>query len=320
MNRKSTPEISIIMATYNRLRYIEESLNSIVNQSYKNWECLIIDDGNNDATKKVLYELSKKDRRFRYFSRPDNYAKGLSGARNFGLDKAKGKYYIFFDDDDIVHPQNLEISLNELIESGGDFCRYEKTPFFGDSGISFRSVTGDFSRMNFSLERLDEMVTGKIPFASCTVLWSYKCFDSIRFNEDLHYAEEWECYTRILLEGFKGVSINKVLYYNRKHKASNTGEFQSKHPKRRKSKILATNLVLDHLAERNKITENINKFFIRLGFELKDFSIINKTLKLSKSSGIQKLQYLLVFKAYPLMKPILRLKGSILKLKFFQNV
>ena len=93
-------KVSIIMATYNRAQFIMETLNSIKNQTYKNWECLIIDDGGSDNTEDVIAPLLKKDTRFKFLKRTDKYLKGLPGCRNYGLDVAQGDYIIFFDDDD----------------------------------------------------------------------------------------------------------------------------------------------------------------------------------------------------------------------------
>jgi GalNAc5-diNAcBac-PP-undecaprenol beta-1,3-glucosyltransferase len=117
------------MATYNRAHFIVETLLSIQNQDFKEWECIIIDDGGTDDTKDIIKVILDNDIRFRFLTRDKRYKKGLPGCRNCGLDKAKGEYIIFFDDDDIVHPQNLSISLNCLETSKKDFCHYAKSPF-----------------------------------------------------------------------------------------------------------------------------------------------------------------------------------------------
>ena len=108
------PQVSIIMATYNRAHLIEETLDSILNQSFINWECLIIDDGSTDNTTEVLRPYLLKDLRLRYSERTKDHKKGLSGCRNQGLELAKGDYIIFFDDDDMVHPDNLKICMEVL--------------------------------------------------------------------------------------------------------------------------------------------------------------------------------------------------------------
>src|SRR5680860_884854 len=93
-------QVSIIMATYNRSHFIGETLDSILNQAFENWECLIIDDGSTDNTKEFLRPYVLKDSRFEYYERTKDHKKGLPGCRNQGLEIAKGDYIIFFDDDD----------------------------------------------------------------------------------------------------------------------------------------------------------------------------------------------------------------------------
>ena len=112
------------MATYNRAQYIVESIKSIQDQTLEDWECIIVDDGGTDNTEEVLESLLNKDKRFKYLKRTSKYQKGLPGSRNYGLDEAKGDYIIFFDDDDIAHPQNLEICVHELSNKDISFCRY----------------------------------------------------------------------------------------------------------------------------------------------------------------------------------------------------
>ena len=129
--------VTIIMATYNRAHFILETLRSIQEQTFSDWECLIVDDGGTDNTVDVISSVLLNDKRFKFFKRPESYLKGLPGCRNFGLDIAAGKYIIFFDDDDIVHPWNLEICSEELANKQLDFCRYLREVFVGDFHYNF---------------------------------------------------------------------------------------------------------------------------------------------------------------------------------------
>ena len=84
------PIVTIIMATFNRAHFISETLNSIVNQTYENWECIIVDEGSIDNTEGIMKELCEKDSRFSYYKKDlSKYNKGLSGTRNYGLDIAE---------------------------------------------------------------------------------------------------------------------------------------------------------------------------------------------------------------------------------------
>ncbi len=301
------------MATYNRGHLIEESLISIQDQSFQDWECLIIDDGSTDDTEQKVSSKTAGDPRFYYLKRPGNYKKGLPGCRNYGLDKAVGRYVIFFDDDDIVHPENLKYCINLIKGNKHHFIRYNKETFFGNKGSIEMVPVKDPQITSFSNQEIEKMITGEIPFASCCVLWDKRCFEGERFNENLMYAEEWECYSRILMGGYHGLSTDAVLYYNRKHPASNTGEFQKKVPVRIASQLKAAELVINNLAEKSLYSENLKKHFLRMGFALKSYSLVKLSLKAANVDFLEKWRYKLGFQIYPVLKPIFNLKSKILR-------
>ncbi len=299
------------MATFNRAHFIDESLNAIQKQSFQDWECLIIDDGSTDNTKEILRPYLLNDPRFNYYQRTKDHKKGLPGCRNQGLVLAKGDYIIFFDDDDIVHPDNLKICTELLSDKELYFCRYNKEPFGGEWKPDTLKPISGFTSKYVDVNNLENMVIGKLPFASCTVLWKRECFKENRFKEELLYAEEWECYSRILSTGIKGISIDKVLYYNRKHPNSNTGEFYNNDQVRRASKIKAVKLVIDNLSKKGLLSPNLEHYFIQTAFFLKEFSIIDHTLKCSKGNFLAKLKYKIAYKFYPVIRPFFKLKGKL---------
>lgn len=308
MNRE--PLISIIIATFNRSHLIEKSLTSVQHQTYKDWECIIVDDGSTDGTRETIKPFLLTDRRYNYIKRSSFYKKGLSGCRNMGLDMASGKYVIFFDDDDLVHPQNLEVSLDYLEKSGNNFCNYQKRPFFEQEPkmtlIENRSNYEDFGR-----EKIEEFVNGNRAMASCTVLWDKKCFENIRFNEDLHYAEEWECYGRILLAGFEGVNIGEVLYFNRKHPGSNTGRYDSGNTREKDSMVRAASLMIEHLSKADHLTPKLEKYFLRLAFKLNSYGLLQRLFRYTQPDTMEKLKYWSGFQLYPLIRPIFKIKAKL---------
>jgi len=298
------------MATYNRAHFILETLDSIQNQVFNNWECLIIDDGSTDNTFEVLNPYLKAYKRFKFHSRKDNYAKGLPGCRNYGLDLAQGELIVFFDDDDIVHPDNLKLCVKEFQEKNIDFCRYLRDVFIGNFHYNFEG-NKEFEISTLNSTHLEMMITGKIQFNSCQVMWKKYCFSNHRFNEKLMYAEEWECYSRILADGAQGISIEKVLFYGRKHPESNTGEFWNNDPIRRNSKAEAVKLVIFNLYQKKLLSPALIKYFIGLGVFLKEKSIINYTLHTIKAGKMMKLKYHLLFDFYPYIVWVHRLKKKI---------
>lgn len=109
------PEISIIVPVYNVKKYLEKSLNSIQNQSFKNWECIVVDDGSTDGSGEICENFGKRDSRFRVFHKENG---GVSSARNYGLKEASGQYITFADPDDWVE-ENFLSTLYELITRTG---------------------------------------------------------------------------------------------------------------------------------------------------------------------------------------------------------
>ncbi len=106
LQKTTEPLISVIMPTYNRAHLLPQAINSILNQTYKNFEFIIINDGSSDKTQKVLKEYQKKDHRIILLSNDEN--KGIVTSLNKGLEIAKGKYIARMDDDDISLPRRLE--------------------------------------------------------------------------------------------------------------------------------------------------------------------------------------------------------------------
>ena len=307
------PQISIIMATYNRQQFILESLLSIQNQTYTNFECLIIDDGGTDKTLENITSLLQRDSRFTYHKRNNKYLKGLPGTRNCGLDFAKGTYIIFFDDDDIVHPQNLEICVKELKQSNIDFCRYLRTAFINKFDYNF-DLTKSFTKFNIDKNNIQAIIKDELPLNSCAVMWKKKCFFENRFVENLMYAEEWELYTRIISKGFKGISINKVLFFGRKHQKSNTGEFYNNDPIRRESKSNAIILIIKSLNENKLLSNHILKYFISTSIDFKEFRLFNNILKLIDLSIFNTLKWKIYYHSYCFRAPIYKIRKQYLKL------
>ena len=91
------PLISIIIPTYNRAHLISETLESILAQTYTNWECIIVDDASTDNTVEIIDKFIKKDNRFTLYIRPNDLPKGASSCRNLGIKNNNGKYVLFSD-------------------------------------------------------------------------------------------------------------------------------------------------------------------------------------------------------------------------------
>jgi len=105
--------VSIIVPCYKQAHFLEESLGSVMNQTYNNWECIIVNDGSPDETDRVALKWTAKDERFKYLEQKN---KGLSGARNAGIEICEGEYILPLDADDILDKEYLKIIVPEILK------------------------------------------------------------------------------------------------------------------------------------------------------------------------------------------------------------
>lgn len=107
----SMPQISVIVPIYNAEKYIGYTIDSILQQSFKDFELLLVDDGSTDLSSTIIDNYCKKDSRIRCFHKVNS---GVSSTRNYGLDNARGEYVCFLDSDDYMYPDNLEVMIREI--------------------------------------------------------------------------------------------------------------------------------------------------------------------------------------------------------------
>jgi glycosyltransferase involved in cell wall biosynthesis len=111
MQSNSNPLVTVIIPAYNYGCFISETLDSLLAQSYQNWECTIVDDGSTDNTREVIAHYLSRDRRFSSIRQAN---RGASGARNTGLRSAQGKYIKFLDADDLLERRKIEHHVKYL--------------------------------------------------------------------------------------------------------------------------------------------------------------------------------------------------------------
>ena len=109
--------ISIIIPVYNVENYLKECLDSVANQTYSDFEAILVDDGSTDSSGAICDEYAHCDSRFKVFHKVNN---GPSSARNYGLDRAKGDYFVFVDSDDVLSYNALEVCLKVLTDNNLD--------------------------------------------------------------------------------------------------------------------------------------------------------------------------------------------------------
>ena len=123
------PLVSIIVPCYNQAQYLPDSLQSVLDQEYTNWECIIVNDGSPDNTEKVAKEWVEKDNRFQYFHKENS---GVSDTRNFGIENSTGKYILPLDGDDKISKEYLREAV-EIMEKNPEVkIVYSNRILFGD--------------------------------------------------------------------------------------------------------------------------------------------------------------------------------------------
>lgn len=180
--------ISVIIPTYNRARLIERALRSVLDQTVKDLEVIVADDGSADDTEAVLNRID--DSRLRYIRLPQN--NGAGAARNAGIDQARGEYIAFQDSDDQWFPQKLEIQLQQLQSTGADmvFCAFQRQSASGEMTIVPPKAIrpGRVSRKQLLY---DNFITPQ------ALLGKRDCFIKNRFDETMPALEDWELVLRL---------------------------------------------------------------------------------------------------------------------------
>ncbi|NMH25327.1 glycosyltransferase family 2 protein [Flavobacterium solisilvae] len=212
------PLVSIIIPTYNRAHLIGETLDSVLAQTYTNWECIIVDDGSTDNTDEVVEAYVEKDSRFRYYHRPHFFNKGVGSCRNYGLELSKGDYINWFDSDDVMD-ENFIFEKMNIITKQPDadivFCGYG---YFDVNGIQNR-----VSNISFSGNIINDLIDNKINFSPLPFLIKKSCLKQLRFSEGLSRNEDLDFFFNFFIQR-KNIKIchteKKILFYVRKHQLS----------------------------------------------------------------------------------------------------
>lgn len=127
------PKISIIMPCYNQAQYLDEALQSVLGQTYSNWECIIVNDGSTDNTASIVKGWLTRDKRLGYFEQEN---KGVSNARNTGIANSEGEFILPLDADDKISSDYLQLALDEFVKNPDLKIVYCNAKKFGkESGI-----------------------------------------------------------------------------------------------------------------------------------------------------------------------------------------
>lgn len=182
-------KFSIIIPTYNRESMLPKALQSIKDQTFLDWECIIVDDGSTDNTRALIEKWSGEDHRFRYIYQ-ENAER--SAARNFGIENSNGEYICFLDSDDYYLPERLN-KLYEWLAKQKENCSFVFTDITFKTGDKFKNITYKFPGKDQSIFDFFARNVVGIP----QVCISRDVFENIKFNPNFRIGEDFELWLRI---------------------------------------------------------------------------------------------------------------------------
>lgn len=245
------PLISIIIPSFNRVTLIGETLESVLAQTYTNWECIVVDDGSTDNTVEVVEKFCQNDCRFKLHIR-NREPKGANTCRNIGFDFSSGEYIQFFDSDDLMHPDLLKLKFFEIKkEPSTDLivCLHQifpSTSFLANFPVRIHSINyvNDFVAEKIKLNTQNTLIKREIIYLAGL------------FDERLLRAQEVEFFSRVLLFSRKVSTINETLIFVRSHNESITGAYSNKISQYVSSDISARLMIYENAKRNNYKLDN----------------------------------------------------------------
>ncbi|TCD17342.1 glycosyltransferase family 2 protein [Pedobacter psychrodurus] len=194
--------VSIIVPCYNQANFLAETLDCVLAQEFKDWECIIVNDGSPDNTEGVANSYCNEDSRFKYFYKTNG---GLSSARNFGIGKSAGKYILPLDSDDKIASDYIKLAVEILEKNERIKVVYGRAELFGKK-------SGEWIIDDYSFNKL--LATNLI---YCSALYRRSDYDrTTGYNENMKFGfEDWDFWLSMLESGGDVYRIDKVMFYYR---------------------------------------------------------------------------------------------------------
>ena len=203
--------VSIIIPVYNGANYVAKALESAVNQTYKNLEIIVINDGSKDegATKKAV-EPFLEDKRVTYIEKENG---GVSSVLNFGIKYFKGDFFVWLSHDDMFHPKSIELRLEKWIKLGENpkTIISTETKYIDENGKNKFRVAAKGKNVNNIYDIVSSVING------CSLLLPREAIQGHEFIQGMVYMQDYYLWGELIEEGCKIVCIKKKITYNRIH-------------------------------------------------------------------------------------------------------
>jgi glycosyltransferase involved in cell wall biosynthesis len=202
----SIPAISVVLPVYNGEKYLAEAIDSVLAQTFSDFELIIIDDGSTDGSLRILQEYQKRDKRIRLVSREN---RDLATTLNDSMDIARGVWVARMDQDDIALPQRLERQLRWLERTGADVA--------GSWVKCFGSWDQSITRGYQTDQAIKVDMLFKSPFVHPSVMMRGALIKQLRYDKSAEKAEDYDLWTRAARSGWVMSNVPEVLLLYRKH-------------------------------------------------------------------------------------------------------
>lgn len=212
--------ISIIVPIYNVEKYLKRCIDSLINQTYRNIEIILVDDGSPDNCGKICDEYAKADSRIKVIHQINS---GVSAARNAGLKIANGEYIGFIDSDDFVSPEMYEMLLTSMIKNNCDIAigGYDYVDESGNVNRSYIKKNDEvLSQHDVLYKQFD--IEPTIRFGVVNKLYKRELINDVKFPENLKSSEDGVFLYKYLKKISKAVFVHKPLYKNVERQGSAT--------------------------------------------------------------------------------------------------
>ena len=209
--------VSVIIPAYNVEQYFAEAIDSVISQTYKNMEIIVVDDGSTDRTGELCDEYAGKDNRVNVVHKQNG---GVSSARNVGLDMIHGDIVAFLDSDDSYHPDYVRIMVDKMREDGSDIVICKYSLFSGHRKMVASDLLTGYPVIEEGtydqIEAFRRFVRVKNMNGMWNKIYRSELWDEIRFGEGHIYEDESTIFK--LFDICKSISIiDQVLYFHRNH-------------------------------------------------------------------------------------------------------
>jgi glycosyltransferase involved in cell wall biosynthesis len=255
--------VSIIIPIYNRELLIASTLDSIISQTYKNWECIIVDDHSTDLSYKIISDYSLKDTRIKAFKRPKYILKGANNCRNYGFKKSNGDYIQWFDSDDLMSFDMIQKKLSEFSSDKIDIVVCGSNLFSNNSLKNKKSLKSHINPITDN--PAFEYFAGNFWFGTPQAIFRRKVIEMLPyiFNKRLKRNQETELFVRILLGGFNISYLNENLVNIRVHSESISGYYLTiGDDEKYILDIDAYVSIYFEFRKRNKLTLEVHQYFV----------------------------------------------------------